>query len=131
MPCKTCGFGGAQIGMPCPKCGTVEQPSVAVPGGGQTIIVQQGPGAAAMPQKSRLAAGLLGIFFGGLGVHRFYLGYTGIGALMLILQVIGWLTMCLFIGFFLSIPVGIWGTIEGILILVGVMNRDAFGRPLT
>jgi TM2 domain-containing membrane protein YozV len=25
--------------------------------------------------KSRIAAGLLGIFLGGFGVHRFYLGY--------------------------------------------------------
>src|SRR5579864_5567094 len=32
----------------------------------------------AAPQKSRLTAGLLGIFLGWLGVHRFYLGYTAI-----------------------------------------------------
>src|SRR5258707_374960 len=30
-------------------------------------------------RKSKLVAGLLGIFLGGLGVHRFYLGYIGIG----------------------------------------------------
>ena len=29
--------------------------------------------------KSKMAAGLLGIFLGSWGVHRFYLGYTGIG----------------------------------------------------
>ena len=29
--------------------------------------------------KSKMTAGLLGIFLGGFGVHRFYLGYTGIG----------------------------------------------------
>lgn len=130
MPCKTCGFGGAQPGIPCPKCGTVEQPPPTHQGGPQTIYVPQGPGVAPGPQKSRIVAGLLGIFFGGLGVHRFYLGYTGIGILMLLLQFVGWSTMCFFVGFFISIPVGIWGTIEGILILVGVMNKDAFGRPL-
>ena len=27
--------------------------------------------------KSKMAAGLLGIFLGGLGIHNFYLGYTG------------------------------------------------------
>ena len=27
--------------------------------------------------KSKIAAGLLGIFLGSLGVHNFYLGYTG------------------------------------------------------
>lgn len=38
------------------------------------------PGALAQPypdQKSKMAAGLLGIFLGGLGIHNFYLGYTG------------------------------------------------------
>jgi len=34
--------------------------------------------------KSQLVALILAIVFGGLGVHRFYLGYTGIGVLMLL-----------------------------------------------
>lgn len=67
--------------------------------------------------RSKLAAGLLGIFLGGLGVHRFYLGYTGIGLLMLVL----------------SCPTGgvtwIWGFVEGIICLCGGM-RDADGRAL-
>lgn len=33
--------------------------------------------------KSQLVALLLCFFLGGLGVHRFYLGYTGVGILML------------------------------------------------
>lgn len=33
--------------------------------------------------KSRLVALLLCIFLGGLGIHRFYLGYTGMGLLYL------------------------------------------------
>jgi len=36
------------------------------------------------PRKSKTTAGLLGIFLGGLGVHKFYLGKTGMGILYLI-----------------------------------------------
>ncbi|MBT2536508.1 TM2 domain-containing protein [Arthrobacter sp. ISL-69] len=31
--------------------------------------------------KSKLVAGLLGIFLGGIGIHRFYLGFTEIGVI--------------------------------------------------
>ena len=69
--------------------------------------------------KSRLTAGLLGIFLGGLGVHRFYLGYTSIG----VLQILVTIATC-GIG-------GLWGIIEGILILGGSgIKTDAEGRPL-
>ena len=67
--------------------------------------------------KSRLAAGLLGIFLGGLGVHNFYLGYVG----KAIAQIL--LSFCLGIG-------AIWGFIEGILILTGNIDKDANGVPL-
>lgn len=44
--------------------------------------------------KSQLIALLLCIFVGGLGIHRFYLGYTGIGILMLLtLGLFGILTL--------------------------------------
>lgn len=69
--------------------------------------------------KSKLAAGLLGIFLGGWGVHRFYLGYIGIGIAQIIVTII----TC-GIG-------GLWGFIEGILILTGsILQTDADGRPL-
>ncbi|MGH7159904.1 MAG: TM2 domain-containing protein [Acetobacteraceae bacterium] len=37
-----------------------------------------------IPEKSRVAAGLLAIFVGGLGVHKFYLGEVGLGVLYLL-----------------------------------------------
>lgn len=37
----------------------------------------------AWPIKSKVAAGILGIFLGGLGVHKFYLGKVGMGILYL------------------------------------------------
>src|SRR5262245_43261368 len=63
------------------------------------------------PRKSKLIAGLLGILLGSLGVHRFYLGYTGIGLAQLLITILSCGT--------LSIVTAIWGLIEGVLILVG------------
>ncbi|MBF4993441.1 NINE protein [Arthrobacter gandavensis] len=70
--------------------------------------------------KSRLAAGLLGIFLGGLGIHRFYLGYTTLGIVQLLV------TLFTF-GFG-----AIWGFVEGIMILAGAQSfrTDARGVPL-
>jgi TM2 domain-containing membrane protein YozV len=70
-------------------------------------------------RKSKLVAGLLGILLGGLGVHRFYLGFIGIGVAQIVVT-------------FVTCGVGsIWGLIEGILILVGnSITHDAEGRPL-
>lgn len=36
------------------------------------------------PVKSKIAAGILAIFIGGLGIHKFYLGKIGIGILYII-----------------------------------------------
>ena len=64
-----------------------------------------------------MTAGLLGIFLGGLGIHNFYLGYTG----KAIAQIA--LSLCFGTG-------AIWGLIEGIMILTGTINKDANGVPL-
>ena len=75
--------------------------------------------------KSKLAAGLLGIFLGSLGVHNFYLGYTGKAVGQLLLTLIGWIAC--FMG---PLVAWLWGFIEGILILSGSTNVDADGNPL-
>lgn len=76
--------------------------------------------------KSKLAAGLLGVFLGGLGVHRFYLGYVGIGITQLLMTaVLSWITCGI-----TAMAAGVWGLTEGILILTGGIDRDAQGRPL-
>lgn len=66
--------------------------------------------------KSKVAAGILGILFGGLGAHRFYLGYPGVAVLMILANV------------FCGLGI-VWGMIEGVLCLCGKM-RDADGRLL-
>jgi len=77
-------------------------------------------------------AGILGILVGGLGIHRFYLGYMGIGAIMAAIWLIGFILSCIGIGIIPLVGVGIWGLVEGILILVGQspFDKDAQGRPL-
>ena len=73
-------------------------------------------------QKSKIAAGILGILLGGFGVHNFYLGYTGKAVAQLLLTLLS--------AGFLATVSGIWGLIEGIMILTGSINTDANGIPL-
>ena len=76
----------------------------------------------AVAYKSKVAAGVLGILLGALGVHNFYLGYTGKGVAQLLL------TICTCgMGGTIS---AIWGFIEGIMILTGSINTDGRGLPL-
>jgi len=72
--------------------------------------------------KSKIAAGLLGIFLGSFGVHNFYLGYTG--------KAVGQLLITVLSCGFLSFVSAIWGLVEGILILTGSINVDAEGNYL-
>lgn len=72
--------------------------------------------------KSKIAAGLLGIFLGAFGVHNFYLGYTGKAVAQLLITILSCFT--------LSIVSSIWGLIEGIMILTGSITTDANGNTL-
>jgi TM2 domain-containing membrane protein YozV len=67
--------------------------------------------------KSKLVAGLLGIFLGSIGVHKFYLGDSKAGMIRIVVTVV-----TLGIG-------GIWGFIEGIMILVNG-GKDVNGVDL-
>lgn len=71
-----------------------------------------------------LAAGLLGIFLGGLGIHNFYLGYTGKAVAQLMICVFGF---CVLVG---PVVAGIWGLVEGIMIFCDRAPVDANGVPL-
>jgi TM2 domain-containing membrane protein YozV len=72
--------------------------------------------------KSRILAGVLGILLGCFGVHNFYLGFKNKAIAQLLITVL----TC---GYGALIT-GIWGLIEGILILTGSVAADATGRPL-
>jgi len=85
----------------CPFCGVVQ------PNAGVSTI----PGAPVQSgTKNKTTAGLLGIFLGSFGVHKFYLGQSGMGILYLVFCWTG-------------VP-GVIGIIEGIVYLT--MSDQAF-----
>jgi TM2 domain-containing membrane protein YozV len=63
-------------------------------------------------QKSKIAAGLLAILLGGLGIHKFYLGYTGAGVIMLLVFIFGFILLAL-----PTIVIGVIALVEGIIYL--------------
>lgn len=87
--CFKCGSKIDKEAVICVKCG-VMQPST-----GANKICGKG--------KNKLTAGLLGILLGGFGIHKFYLGSSGLGILYILFSWTG-----------ISVIIGI---IEGIIYL--------------
>ena len=100
MNCMNCGKDVPGDAKSCPNCGQPVAPAASAP-------------ALADDRKDWLAALLLSIFLGQLGVDRFYLGYTGLGILKLLT----------------AGGCGIWWLIDVIMIATESM-KDADGRPL-
>jgi len=88
----------------CPSCGNS--------GGASSDAAPPPPGA---PSGKRVTAGVLGILLGGLGVHKFYLGYTTAGILTILITIV----TCGIVG-------PIIGLIEGILYLT--KNDEEFDK---
>ena len=70
--------------------------------------------------EKKIVAGICGILLGGLGVHKFILGYNTEGVIMLLVSVVvgpvsGFFTCGL--GFIASGVMGIIGLVEGIIYL--------------
>ena len=112
--------------MFCPKCGEKVSEQDAFCGScGYSLKGQQAENNTAMydmnvssERKSRLVAGLLQIFLPGLAVGRFYLGYTQIAIIQILVSIV-------------TCGIGaIWPVIDGILIIVGKVPTDANGTPL-
>lgn len=118
--CVKCGVQrGTGINF-CHNCGQPTQPSAMVCL--NCGVSLQNGAVAGTDAKSKMAAGLLGIFLGSLGVHNFYLGYTTKAVIQLVMSIVS----C---GFLAPVS-GIWGLIEGIMILTGSINVDGKGNPL-
>lgn len=114
--CINCGVRNGKGIKYCPKCGIeINEDANFCKGCGanfNNLKISNG-------YKSKVAAGVLGIILGGIGAHRFYLGYIWIGVLQIILT------------FFTCGFAAIWGFIEGILILCNSgITTDADGNPL-
>ena len=90
--------------------------------GSQPVAIPNHPAAPREPttDKSKIVAALLAFFLGVLGVHRFYLGRTGSGIVMLVLTIT-------VVGTLVTVP---WSWIDTIRYLV-MSDRDfarRFGR---
>lgn len=137
MTCNNCGYNVSENESFCPQCGTPvvnndyqTEPSQPVNNNYQPEQSQP-VNAPVGQQKSKLAAGLFGIFFGAWGVHNFYLGYTKKAIIQLVVSavcfVLGFCTVITFIG---TAGMAIWGLVEGIMILAGNVKVDGKGVPL-
>lgn len=85
-----------------------------------------------LSDKSKVAAGLLQIllgFVGVCGVGRLYIGSTGIGLAQMLLFWLGVLTTILLVGILIVPAVWLWALVDGILMLAG-NTRDARGLRL-
>ena len=130
--CKNCGAELADGATFCASCGTTVEAQAPQNDAGayqQPTYQQpqyQAPVATGTP-KSKMVAGLLGIFLGALGIHNFYVGNTKRALIQLLVSLLlSWTGIA-------PAAMGIWGLIEGIFYLTGKegYTTDANGVPLT
>ncbi|MGN1000118.1 MAG: NINE protein [Faecousia sp.] len=134
MYCKNCGNPMDDGAAVCVKCGCAKGTGTSychncgqplAPGAAFCTSCGAAPApVASADAKSKLAAGLLGIFLGTFGVHNFYLGYTKKAVIQVLLGTVG---CCIAVGPAIS---GIWGLVEGIMILCGNIKVDGKGNLL-
>jgi TM2 domain-containing membrane protein YozV len=110
MNCRSCGVDvtGKRF---CTNCGTATPLGTAgpfaPPGATQTQSPPvPPPGYAAQPSGKRIPAGICGILLGGLGIHKFLLGYTTAGIIMLVIGL-----------FSCGVASAVIGLIEGVIYL--------------
>lgn len=104
ITCPNCKTQNLSPGGRCTNCGT-SLPIGVMPM--QPVYQQKPPGA-----DKKIAAGICGILLNGLGVHKFILGYTTEGVIMLVTYIVG-----LFLCGIPSIVVAIVGIVEGVIYL--------------
>ena len=124
--CVKCGVPTGKGDSYCSNCGAQTHPDAVIcVSCGKQIIDETVNAEPEVSQKSKLAAGLLGIFLGTFGVHNFYLGNTKKAVIQLLLGTIG-----AFICGIGTAVASIWGVIEGILILCDSTATDSEGKKL-
>ncbi len=110
--CLKCGVHPAEGTAHCPACGKDTQPAavVCVHCG---MAIPPSPSVVRARADKKLAAGICGILLGALGVHKFILGYTTAGVIMLVVSLVGGLITC----WTSTAVMAIIGLVEGIVYL--------------
>ena len=101
MFCGNCGKEIDKNAVVCPFCGVPTQEK---------------------NEKTMLIAILLCLFLGYFGAHRFYLNQNGTAIAQLILNIVGWLTCWILIGFIPLLIVWIWVLVDLIMIATGSLT---------
>lgn len=105
--------------IPCPFCaGNFQVPvPVAYSSAGNYGLGSGNPAVRDFAGK-KIAAGICGIMLGGLGVHKFILGFNNAGAIMLTIYLLGLVTgSCLVVPLLAPFAIHIIGLVEGIIYL--------------
>lgn len=76
--------------------------------------------------SNKIAAGVCAILLGWLGVHKFILGYTGAGLIMLLVSVLAPIVTCFTFGIVGTTVMAVIGIVEGIVYLT--KTDDEFVR---
>ena len=111
VTCPTCNTQNVNAGGRCSNCGTM-MPISPMPM--QPMYAAKPPGA-----DKKIAAGICGIVLGGLGIHKFVLGYQQEGIIMLSAYLVSFIIAMVTCGIgtpLILVPTVI-GIIEGIIYL--------------
>ena len=84
--------------------------------GNQARAVYLALGSATSGSKSKVAAGVLAILLGSLGIHKFYLGFTGPGLVYLLINTVGFAVTWLML-FIPNYVLAVIAIVEGIIYL--------------
>lgn len=105
--CPKCAYQNSNFDNNCRNCGYSLFQANQIPNYGSLQPTAKPPGS-----EKRVAAGICGILLGGLGVHKFILGYTTEGVIMLVGYLVG-----IFLCGIPSVILAIIGIVEGIMYL--------------
>ena len=113
-PCPACGTQNPGINVRCTNCGTV-MPVSPMP----MQHVPRPPGAAPAGAEKKIAAGICGIVLGGLGIHKFVMGYTQEGVILLSVYLVSIILAVVTCGIATPLVLlpSVIGIIEGIIYL--------------
>lgn len=113
-PCPACGTQNPGVNVRCTNCGTV-LPISPMP----MQHVPHPAGATPAGAEKKIAAGICGIVLGGLGIHKFILGYTQEGVILLSVYLVSLILAIVTCGIATPLVIipSVVGIIEGIIYL--------------